>query len=546
MNAAVRVEDLFDFRNPDYVSIFQARIDRLNRIRKNPSQLPALRAYYRDHIADFINDWGCTLDPRNVAQGRPAFLPFVLMPKQRELVEWIVARWKNNESGIVEKSRDVGASWLAMAVAISLCLFHDGVAIGFGSAKEDKLDRSGDPDTLFAKGRAFVESLPEEFRAGFNSDKDSLYMRMIFRHSRSSITGEAGDNIGRGGRKSIFIIDEAAHLEHPELVDASLIANTDCRIDMSSVNGMDNSFARRRHSGNYPVFTFHYRDDLRKDEEWRKRKIETTDLVTWNAEYELDYLASREGVIIPPAHVQAAIDAHKKLGIQPTGVKEGALDVADEGKDLNAFSARHGCLITHCEAWRGKGSFLHETAERAYLLSDEMLLEGFCYDAEAMGAGIRSDVERIEQRRKAERLRKVKVYPYRGSGEIQRPDEQVPGTQRTAKDMFQNFKAQSHWELKRRFAETARAVLEGAKDYDPELIISLDSDIPELSKLCVELSQAQWKISANGKMMVDKKPDGASSPNMADSVVMLMAPRVRAMKISDSVFDEFDPRTRVF
>ena len=545
MNAAVRAEDLFDFRDPDYVSIFQARIDRLNRIRKNPSQLPALRAYYRDHIADFINDWGCTLDPRNVAQGQPAFLPFVLMPKQRELVEWIVARWKNNEPGIVEKSRDVGASWLAMAVAISLCLFHDGVAIGFGSAKEDKLDRSGDPDTLFAKGRAFVESLPEEFRAGFNSDKDSLYMRMIFRHSRSSITGEAGDNIGRGGRKSIFIIDEAAHLEHPELVDASLIANTDCRIDMSSVNGMDNSFARRRHSGNYPVFTFHYRDDLRKDEEWRKRKIETTDLVTWNAEYELDYLASREGVIIPPAHVQAAIDAHKKLGIEPTGVKEGALDVADEGKDLNAFAARHGCLVTHCEAWRGKGSFLHATAERAYLLADEMLLESFCYDAEAMGAGIRSDVERIEQRRKAERLRKVKVYPYRGSGEILRPDEQVPGTQRTAKDMFQNFKAQSHWELKRRFEETARAVLEGG-DYDPDLIISLDSEIPELSKLCVELSQAQWKISANGKMMVDKKPDGAASPNMADSVVMLMAPRVRAMKISDSVFDEFDPRTRVF
>ena len=546
MNAAVRAEDLFDFRSPDYVSIFQARIDRLNRIRKNPSQVPYLRAYYREHIADFINDWGCTLDPRNVARGLPAFLPFVLMPKQRELVDWIIPRWKKNESGIVEKSRDVGASWTAMAVSISLCLFYDGIAVGFGSAKEDKLDRSGDPDTLFAKGRMFIEGLPPEFRAGFNGDKDSLYMRMIFRATGSSITGEAGDNIGRGGRKSIFLVDESAHLEHPELVDASLIANTDCRIDLSSVNGMDNSFARRRHSGNYPVFTFHYRDDLRKDDEWRERKQATTDTITWNAEYELDYLASREGVIIPPAHVQAAIDAHKKLGITPSGAKEGALDVADEGKDLNAFAARHGILVTHCEAWRGKGSFLHETAERAYLLADEMLLENFCYDAEAMGAGIRSDVERIEQRRKTERLRRVKVHPYRGSAEVFNPGTIVPGTERTAKDMFQNFKAQSHWELKRRFAETARAVLEGAEDYDPELIISIDSTIPDLSKLCIELSQAQWKISATGKLMVDKKPEGAASPNMADSVVMLMAPRARAMKISDSVFDEFDPRTRVF
>ncbi|MDA8120763.1 MAG: TerL protein [Gammaproteobacteria bacterium] len=546
MNAAVRAEDLFDFKRPDYVSIFQARIDRLNRIRKNPSQVAYLRAYYREHIADFINDWGCTLDPRNVARGLPAFLPFVLMPKQRELVDWIIARWKKNESGIVEKSRDVGASWTAMAVSISLCLFYDGIAVGFGSAKEDKLDRSGDPDTLFAKGRMFIEGLPPEFRAGFNGDKDSLYMRMIFRATGSSITGEAGDNIGRGGRKSIFLVDESAHLEHPELVDASLIANTDCRIDLSSVNGMDNSFARRRHSGNYPVFTFHYRDDLRKDDEWRERKQATTDTITWNAEYELDYLASREGVIIPPAHVQAAIDAHKKLGIKPSGAKEGALDVADEGKDLNAFAARHGILVTHCESWRGKGSFLHETAERAYLIADELLLESFCYDAEAMGAGIRSDVERINQRRAKERLRKVKVNPYRGSAEVFNPGAIVPGTERTAKDMFQNFKAQSHWELKRRFAETARAVLEGAEDYDPELIISIDSAIPDLSKLCIELSQAQWKISATGKLMVDKKPEGAASPNMADSIVMLMAPRARAMRISDSVFDEFDPRTRVF
>ena len=126
------------------------------------------------------------------------------------------------------------------------------------------------------------------------------------------------------------------------------------------------------------------------------------------------------------------------------------------------------------------------------------------------------------------------------------PGAIVPGTERTAKDMFQNFKAQSHWELKRRFAETARAVLEGAEDYDPELIISIDSAIPDLSKLSIELSQAQWKISATGKLMVDKKPEGAASPNMADSIVMLMAPRARAMRISDSVFDEFDPRTRVF
>ena len=543
----VRPEDLFDFRNPDYVSIFQARIDRLNRIRENPSQLPYLRAYYREHIADFINDWGCILEPRNPEIGLPALIPFVLFRKQRQWIDWTLERWHTREHGITEKSRDSGVSWLAIATACSICLFNDGIIIGFGSRKEEYVDKLGHPKSLFEKARIFLEYLPAEFRGSWERNKHSPYMRILFPQTDSCLSGEAGDNIGRGDRAAIYFIDEAAHLERPSLTEAALSATTNCRIDISTPNGSANPFAEKRFSGRVPVFTFHWRDDPRKGDDWYKRECEKLiDSVIIAQELDIDYRASIEGIIIPPAHVQAAIDAHKKLGITPSGVKEGALDVADEGKDLNAFAARHGCLVTHCEAWRGKGSFLHETAERAYLLADEMLLESFCYDAEAMGAGIRSDVERIEQRRKAERLRKVKVYPYRGSGEILRPDEQVPGTQRTAKDMFQNFKAQSHWELKRRFAETARAVLEGDKDYDPDLIISLDSEIPELSKLCVELSQAQWKISTNGKMMVDKKPDGAASPNMADSVVMLMAPRVRAMRISDSVFDEFNPRTRVF
>ena len=43
------------------------------------STLPALRAYYKDNPADFINDWGVTLDPRKgVERGLPALVPPVL------------------------------------------------------------------------------------------------------------------------------------------------------------------------------------------------------------------------------------------------------------------------------------------------------------------------------------------------------------------------------------------------------------------------------------------------------------------------------------
>lgn len=535
MNAAARPEDVFDWRAPDYVAIFRARIERLNRIRQNPKLLPALRAHYRDHPADFISDFGCTVDPRNVADGKPAFLPFVLMPKQREMIDWIVERWRNNESGIIEKSRDIGASWLAMALAVTLCLFNDNMMIGVGSAKEDKLDRSGDPDTLFYKARTFLQNLPPEFRDGFDIDKDSPYMRILFRASSSSITGEAGDQIGRGGRKAIFFLDESAHLERPKLVDASLLATTDCRIDLSSVNGMANSFAERRHSGRFQVFTFHYRDDLRRDDAWAQRKRTSTDPVIWAAEYELDYSASVEGIILPSEWVKAAVGAHTKLGITPSGIKRGALDIADLGRNLNAFVARHGVLVTDCTVWSGKESDLFSTFERAFLLCDQLGIDELYYDADGGGSHGRAPATRIADRRRKDLLREIEVKPHRGSDAVFDPDRIVPGTERTAKDLFQNFKAQSWWHCRYIFQNTFRAV--NGEEYDSDAIISIDPSIPDVQKLCIELSQAQWKQSLTGKIMVDKTPDGMLSPDRADALVMAFAPRDGGITISDEVLN---------
>ena len=65
----------------------------------------------------------------------------------------------------------------------------------------------------------------------------------------------------------IYFLDESAWLERPKMIDAALLANTDCHIDISSVSGMQNSSAERSHSGKVKVFTFHYRDDLRNTPE---------------------------------------------------------------------------------------------------------------------------------------------------------------------------------------------------------------------------------------------------------------------------------------
>ncbi|HWW20649.1 MAG TPA: hypothetical protein VNZ06_07580 [Steroidobacteraceae bacterium] len=64
-----------------------------------------------------------------------------------------------------------------MALAASLCLFNRGMAIGVGSAMEDKLDRTGDPDCLFRKARTFLKNLPAEFRGGWDETRHTAHMR---------------------------------------------------------------------------------------------------------------------------------------------------------------------------------------------------------------------------------------------------------------------------------------------------------------------------------------------------------------------------------
>lgn len=519
----------FDFKKPDYAQVFEWRIERLNRIRATPGCLPGLLAYYKKNPAQFIIDWGVTFDPRNAEIGQPAYTPFLLFPRQEEFVHWFMERWMGREPGLVEKSREMGLSWVSMALASTLCLLHDGVVAGTGSRKEEYVDKRGDPKSLLFKARQFIANVPVEFRPGYNEGIHAPFMRIEIPHTKSIITGESGDNIGRGARASFYIIDEAAYLPRPEIVDAALSQTTNCRIDISTPNGTNNTFAKKRFGGKIPVFTLHWRDDPRKDEAWYQKQINAIDdPVIIAQEIDLDYSASVGGVVIPSAWVQSAIDAHIKLGIQPTGMRKGGLDVADEGRDSNAFCGCHGILIDHLESWSGKESDIYKTTERVFLLADIMQYERIVYDADGLGAGVRGDANNINSKRN----NIIQFKPFWGSGEIVDP-KGYPFKQtgewldrednRTNEDFFENAKAQGWWSLRLRFQRTHKAVTEGAV-YHPDDLISISSQVSELSALCVELSQPTFTRGGTGKILINKAPKNARSPNRADSVMIAYAP----------------------
>jgi phage terminase large subunit len=539
--------DTIDWQNPDYLPIWKKRAERLSKLRADPELLQRVKFYYRNgHFADFINDWGVTVDPRIV--GRPTIMPMMLWPKQRAFIDFLYRKWREGDDGTCVKSRDVGISWLAMGFAGTLCIFYDDVSVGFGSEKEDKVDRSGDPDCLFYKGRMFLQYLPDIFRAGWNLKQYSAHMRLTFPQTGSSITGEAGNNIGRGGRKALYLVDESAHIPNPKAIDASLSANTNSRIDMSSVCGMANSFAERAHNPAIERFDFAWQDDPRKDAAWERKKRATLDPVIFAQEYDRNFTASIEGQVIPTEWVAASINAHLLFGLKPQGVKRGTLDVADAGRDANAFCIGHSFLVETIESWRGSADLdIYNSVEQAFLLCDTHGLPEFYYDADGLGAGVRGDARKVNEARLASGSKMITVLPFRGSGEVFEPESIVPGTERTALDFFENAKAQAWWMLRAYFQYTYRAVEAFKRGdvwvIDPSQFISIAGDFTLRARLTVELSQPVWALSKNGKVMVDKCPVGTktevrnsiASPNLADAVMMLRAPRYGVLSINPAL-----------
>ena len=500
----------------------------------------------RNDPAHWFNHWVWTYDPRGMPFGMPANIPFVLRPKQVELVDWLLERESTQTHGLIEKSRDEGMSYVVLGFYLHRWLFVEGFAGGVGSRKEELVDKKGDPKTLLHKFRDMFSKLPDWMKPkGFVEKVHDNYMRIINPDNGATITGEAGDNIGRGGRTTMYFLDEWAFVERQEAVDAAISQNTNVHIKGSTPNGIGDRFHQDRFSGRYAVFTMPWRANPDKNwsveyngkmiHPWYEKQLATLDDVVLAQEVDINYAASVEGVLIPSSWVQAAIDAHKKLNIEPTGDRIAGLDVADEGKDKNSIADRHGVVLKYLDTWSGKGDDIFGTTQKAMDHCQDRGINTMFYDADGLGAGVRGDARVINEKNREAGQREIIVEPFRGSGAVHDPEGEIV-EKRQNKDFFANLKAQSWWWLRLRFQETFRA-LEG-RDYDPEFIISLSSediDPKELALLTTELSQPTYTKNGSGKILVNKQPDGASSPNRADSVMICFNPQVANLNVWDKL-----------
>jgi phage terminase large subunit len=260
----------------------------------------------------------------------------------------------------------------------------------------------------------------------------------------------------------------------------------------------------------------------------KAERLKETDPDAYNHIYLGQAMSDDELAIIKQSWIESAVDAHNKIGIDFTGMKSSALDVADLGKDTNAQALRNGYILEDIREWKGKAvEDIFGTTQEAFNNCIEWGVAGFRFDADGIGAGVRGDARVINERRKTSRQKELTVSPFHGSGAVAdkkkwfiEPDGDMEGV--TNGQFFSNFKAQSWWALRERFRKTHEYINNNIS-YPVDELISISKDCPQLEKLKAELAQPKKK-AGSAKMTIDKAPEELPSPNLADAIMMVYAP----------------------
>lgn len=231
----------------------------------HPRERSDLRALFARDPAAWLALTGWTYRVKETgADGRekPAEVrdvPFAPWPVQVGSMRRMAACVQDGRDVVIRKSRDMGASWLVVGLAVWGWLFHGWQSL-LVSRVEDNVDRTGDPDSLFWKVDYLVTTQPawllpchmDMFRKG-----GALRQHMVLRHpsSGATIAGQAsGAHIGRGGRRTFVLFDEFAALEDDDAAWRSASDTTSCRIALSTPIGFgtryDKLVAEARGTGN--------------------------------------------------------------------------------------------------------------------------------------------------------------------------------------------------------------------------------------------------------------------------------------------------------
>lgn len=238
--------------------------------RENPELRALLLALCRKNIRFWFRHFCWTFDPR-LDQPHLPFVPFAF--QERALLD-LQAAIEQGEDRLVEKSRDMGLSWLTLLIFQYYWLFREGANFHLGSRKLEAVDRKGDISTLMEKLRYNLAWLPGWMKpAGFQESQHDNLLRLLNPANGNVITGESSnENFGRGGRYKATLFDEFPFWPSQDAAFASAGQSTPCRIVVGTPYGKHNRFAELRFSGLIQVLRVHWSEHPQRDADWYARQ----------------------------------------------------------------------------------------------------------------------------------------------------------------------------------------------------------------------------------------------------------------------------------
>ncbi len=216
--------------------------------------------------------------------------------------------------------------------------------------------------------------------------------------------------------------------------------------------------------------------------------------------------------VLPFAMIEKCVEACNALDLSDLdGRIDVGLDVADSGADRNALVARQGPLIVSADSWSSQ--ILGDTARRADTFCRENGARMLYYDVGGVGAGVRSYLTEMTDREYAAR-------PVNFGEAVAGPDRNY--SYRVAnRGFFARRNAQLAWALRLRAQQTSKLL--AGENIDKDQCLFISPRIPRLEHFMAQLSQPEWDEDIAGRIVVDKQPENAPSPDFYDATALAFA-----------------------
>lgn len=503
-------------------------------INKSPEMQKAEYEMCRKDFFHWITYWAWTQDPRLISMGLLATSPFIPFGRQNDMMKCFERWFKGKNSGLIDKSRDEGASVGAIAWCLWHWLYDNGFRASLCSQKEEKVDIGRSTNTLFGKFRFMLYGIPKFFRPPEMAERGNQYdaeRKIINPVNNCELIGEIGDNIGRSGRSSVVIIDEWQDIEHPEVVRNSIAATADCKIFIGTMKGM-NHFYQMIQSKQVLTFQIRWYEDPRKNPDWKsgkpnmlcdwRRYLESNeDGVTIAQEYDGDPNASVEGSVIDPQWIMSAID-----WIDPSSDADrvAGFDVATgRGRNEAIYACRVGPSVLPLY------SLPYQTvSECAFGVVERGITDGIMclnYDQDGIGESL---VGMFEMTDRPIPFRIVGLH-----GNDRASDVVIPEEGRKASEKYVNKRSERWYSLAKRFERTFEH-RRGIRTYPLSQLVSIPNDPALISQLSQPRKTMRARMGVESKDSM--KSRGIVSPDRADAVVYAFADA----DDQDRVADRFD------